>query len=337
MQYQFAIVGCGQIAARHAVQAAAYGRLVAVCDVVPDKADTLAAATGARPYYNIQDMLAAEPGLDLVSICTPNGLHAPHSIAALRAGCHVLCEKPMCLTTVEGKAMIAAADHAGKKLFVVKSSRHNPLVEQLKQLLADNQLGQVHSFQLNCVWQRPAAYYTGSWRGSSDMDGGTLYTQFSHYIDVLLWLLGDAKAVTGFRSNSGHEGIIDFEDTGALAIQLESGSIGTIHYSVNAVEKNQEVSLTLVGANATIKLGGEYMNLLLYQQPVMIDVLKVKPASQANDYGFYKGSMSNHDKVYANVVQALDGYESLVTDGESALKTVRFIENVYQQIKYTPY
>jgi UDP-N-acetyl-2-amino-2-deoxyglucuronate dehydrogenase len=333
MGYQFAITGCGKIAGRHAVQAARLGKLAAVCDTVPRRADELAAEYGAKAYYDHATMLANEKGLDVVSICTPNGLHAAQSIAALQAGFNVLCEKPMCLKTTDGVAMIEAAETAGKKLFVVKSSRYNPVVAELKKLLYEGRLGKVYSFQLNCVWNRPAAYYDHSWKGTMELDGGTLYTQFSHYTDVLLWLLGDAVDITGFRANSAHAGVIEFEDTGAIAVQLLSGAIGVIHYSVNALHKNHEVSLTIVAEKGTVKLAGEYMNELVYQEPVLIDTAGLAKGAAANDYGFYKGSMSNHDKVYENLVMALGGEQSTVTDGEGALKTVTFIENIYQQAK----
>jgi UDP-N-acetyl-2-amino-2-deoxyglucuronate dehydrogenase len=331
MVYQFAISGCGKIAGRHAQEIARRGKLVAVCDTVPERADALAQAYNAVAYYDFDTMLASEKTVDVVSICTPNGLHAKQGLAALRAGHHVLCEKPMCLLTSDGMAMIAAAQKANKKLFVVKSTRYNPAIAALKQLFDNGQIGKVYSFQLNCVWNRPNAYYADNWRGSLDLDGGTLFTQFSHYIDVLLWLLGDVADVKGFRTNMAHQGIIEFEDTGALALKMQNGAIGTLHYSVNAQVQNHEVSLTIVAEKATIKLGGTYLNELVYQQPVLIDLPTLGTGNQANDYGFYKGSMSNHDKVYENAIAALDGTASQVTDGEGALKTVALIEKIYQQ------
>lgn len=331
MVYEFAILGCGKIAGRHAQAIARRGKLVAVCDIVPERADALAAAYNATAYYDFDTMLAKEKGIDVVSICTPNGLHAAQSLAALRAGHHVLCEKPMCLLTPDGQAMIEAAQKADKKLLVVKSTRYNPAIVALKKLFDEGRMGDVYSFQLNCVWNRPDAYYANNWRGSLDLDGGTLFTQFSHYIDVLLWLLGDVANVCGFRANRAHQSSIAFEDTGALAMQMQSGAIGTLHYSVNAQQQNHEVALTIVAEKATIKLGGTYLNELLYQQPTLIDPLHLGTGNQANDYGFYKGSMSNHDQVYENVVAALQGAESQVTDGEGALKTVALIEKIYQQ------
>jgi len=182
------------------------------------------------------------------------------------------------------------------------------------------------------IWNRPDTYYADSWKGTLLLDGGTLFTQFSHYIDVLLWFLGEEKSIKGFRRNAAHAQAIDFEDTGVIAVEMLSGAIGSIHYTVNAFDKNQEVSLTLVAAKGTIKLGGEFMNEIVYQHPALIDLLQVKPNNPANDYGSYRGSMSNHDMVYKNLVLALSGEESAVTDGKDALKTVAFIEKIYQQI-----
>ena len=332
MQTNFAIAGCGRISQRHAEQISRIGNVKAVCDIIPERANILAEQYKATPYYSLDQLLEAEKDINIISICTPNGLHATQAIQCLQSGLHVLCEKPMCIRYEDGIKMIAAANNASMKLFVVKSTRYNPIVEELKQLLDTRQLGEIYSFQLNCVWNRPPAYYANSWKGTLLMDGGTLYTQFSHYIDVLLWFLGEEKSLKGFRKNAAHGKSIEFEDTGVLAVEMLSGAIGTIHYSVNAVDKNQEVSLTLVGEKATIKLGGEYMNDILYQQPALIEIAKIKNNNPANDYGFYKGSMSNHDMVYKNLMLALSGEKSSVTDGCDALKTVTFIEKIYREI-----
>ena len=203
--------------------------------------------------------------------------------------------------------------------------------EMAKQIIGEDKLGKLFSFQLNCVWNRPTSYYANNWRGTLNLDGGTLFTQFSHYIDVLIWLLGDVDTVNGYRTNAAAKNI-EFEDTGAIVLKLKNGAIGTLHYSVNAFEKNEEVSLTIVAENGTLKLGGEYMNEVIYQNPVLIHIEQIEKGNTANDYGTYKGSMSNHDKVYDNIIRALNGDENKVTDGEAALKTVAFIEKIYTQI-----
>lgn len=328
---QFAIIGCGKIAPRHAAEACKHGQLAAVCDVMPEKADALSAAYNSRAYYDLHELLAKEQ-LDVVAVCTPNGLHAEHSIAALRAGAHVLCEKPLCISSADGRKMSAAAEETGKKLFVVKSTRYNPALAGLKSAIETEKLGRIYSFQLACIWNRPPEYYHRSWKGKQALDGGTLFTQFSHYIDALLWLLGDIDLVHGWRSNRAHEGIIEFEDTGVAAVKMASGILGTLNWSVNSFRKNMEVSLTLVGEKGTIQVGGEYMNKINYQEPEPL--LAIAEGGSANDYGFYKGSMSNHDKIYENLVKALRDPSHAFTNAADGLRTVEAIEKIYNSVHF---
>jgi len=335
MTLSFAIIGCGKIAKRHAEQIARVGKLVAVCDVDFQRAQQLSTKFSCKAYNDISELLAVESNVDVVCICTPNYLHAQQTILSLNAGKHVLCEKPLAINGIDAEKMIQAAEINQKKLFVVKSSRYTPAIEALKNKIDLGALGKIYSFQLNCVWNRPNEYYAENWRGTNEQDGGTLFTQFSHYIDVLLWLLNDdADAFAGFRDNlSGKK--IEFEDTGAISVKMKSGTIGSIHYTVNAFLKNQEVSLSIVAEKATIKLGGEYMQELIYQMPEIINQFTLQPNQLPNDYGTYKGSMSNHDKVYDNIILALNDKPSKHIDGKSALKTVIFIEKIYQQIPLT--
>lgn len=328
---RFAIIGCGKIAPRHAEEAARTGQLVAVCDIVPERADALASQYGVRAYYDIRDLLAQAGDLDLLAVCTPNGLHAAHSIAGLEKGLHVLCEKPLSLSTPDAQAMMAAAETHARKLFVVKSTRYNPALATLKQKLENGALGKLYSFQLNCFWNRPPAYYAGSWKGQLALDGGTLFTQFSHYIDALLWLLGDIKAVKGFRRNMAHEGIIEFEDCGTAAIEMENGMLGGLNWSVNTYQQNMEVSLTLIAEKGSIRIGGGYMNQLDYQL-MEADPMKIPAPGQANDYGYYKGSMSNHDKIYDNLLIALQDDTHPFAGAADGLRTVSAIERIYKAV-----
>ncbi|HEX6333601.1 MAG TPA: Gfo/Idh/MocA family oxidoreductase, partial [Flavisolibacter sp.] len=206
--YQFAIVGCGRIARRHAENIQEVGKLVAVCDVVPERAQHLAEAFHCRSYTSIEALLASEKEVDVISVCTPNGFHAEHAIKSLQAGKHVLCEKPMCLTPAAAWQMIETEKFCRKQLFVVKSTRYNPILRQLKKLLDENTLGRLYSFHLSCIWNRPPSYYT-EWRGKQFPDGGTLYTQFSHYIDATIWLFGGIREVKGYSVNAAHADSIE--------------------------------------------------------------------------------------------------------------------------------
>ncbi|MBL7740147.1 MAG: Gfo/Idh/MocA family oxidoreductase [Chitinophagaceae bacterium] len=327
---RFAIIGCGKIAPRHAAETVKYGQLVAVCDTVKEKADELAASYRAKPYYTIDDLFKNETP-DIVAVCTPNGLHAEHTVKALHAGANVLCEKPLSTSSADALAMMEAARSVGKKLFVVKSTRYNPALVALKKAIQDDQLGDIYSFQLNCFWNRPAAYYANSWKGDKTLDGGTLYTQFSHYIDALLWLLGDMKIVTGISKNFAHQGIIDFEDSGVASVEMKNGTIGGINWSVNTFQKNMEVSLSLIAEKGSIRIGGEYMNTITYQLADGFE-LSNPDDGKANDYGFYKGSMSNHDKIYENLVKALYDNTHPFANAADGLKTVETIERIYNSV-----
>ena len=162
--------------------------------------------------------------------------------------------------------MIKEAEKANKRLFVVKQNRYNPPVQAIKEALDENRLGKILSVQLNCFWNRNMEYYTQSdWKGTIKLDGGTLFTQFSHFIDLLYWMFGDVKKVEAITRNLNHDKIIEFEDTGVVIIEFYNGIIGTINYTVNSYSKNMEGSLTIFGENGTVKIGGQYLNELEYQ------------------------------------------------------------------------
>lgn len=325
----FALIGCGRIGKKHAALIQRFGALKAVCDIDKEKADAFASLSVANAYSDIESLLKAEKELSVAVICTPNGLHASHSILAVEAGCHVICEKPMALTVSDCKKMIGAAEKSEKHLIIVKQNRFNPPVAALKQMILEGRLGKILSVQVNCFWNRNADYYKDSWRGTLDMDGGTLFTQFSHFIDLLPWLVGDVSEVHAITANQMHKGIIEFEDCGAVNMVFENGALGALHYTVNSHARNMEGSITIFAEKGTVKVGGEYLNKLEY-----IDVDNYKPeaisaGNPANEYGGYKGSMSNHDKVYENLIAVLEGKEDIMAGARDGLKTVDIIERIY--------
>jgi len=261
----FLLAGCGRIGQRHAQIMNSLGRLQAVCDIDPEKAMAIANQYQCAFFTSYEAMLANSVADSLVAICTPNYLHAQQSILALQHQLHVLCEKPMALTSIDCEAMIQAALANDKKLFVVKQNRYNPAVAAVKEILEASRLGKIYSIQLSCFWNRNNHYYKNTWKGKKALDGGTLYTQFSHFIDLLYWMFGDIKHLQAIIKNSAHQGIIEFEDNGAVTLEFNNGIIGSINYTVNAYQKNMEGSLTIFGENGTVKIGGQYLNELEYQ------------------------------------------------------------------------
>jgi predicted dehydrogenase len=330
---KFAIIGCGRIAQRHAEHIKNNGKLQAVCDVVRDKADSLAGKYSANAYYDIQTLINTEPDIDVFSICSPNGLHAEHSIAALNSGHHVLCEKPIAINVHDCGEMIKAAEKANKRLFAIKQNRFNPPVIAVKNAIEQGKLGNIYSVQLSCFWNRNADYYANSWKGTKNLDGGTLFTQFSHFIDLLYWLIGDVSSTSALTRNYEHKNIIEFEDTGVATLQFYNGAIGTLNYTVNSYGKNMEGSLTIFAEKGTVKIGGQYLNELEYQNIKDFKIENLPEGNKPNNYGNYVGSMSNHDKVYENLIDVLQNGASISTNAFEALKTVEIIDKIYQSAK----
>ncbi len=325
----FAIIGCGRIAQRHAEHISKVGKLIAVCDVDMEKAETLGRQYGSNIYSDIETLLNNENGIDVVSVCSPNGLHAQHAIAALNAGMHALCEKPMAITAYDCRQMIHAAEKNSRQLLIVKQNRFNPPVVAVKQAINNGRLGKIYSVQVNCFWNRDAGYYKNSWKGTKALDGGTLFTQFSHFIDLLYWMVGDVEKAHTLTGNFAHKNVIEFEDTGVVALQFCNGALGTIHFTVNSHAANMEGSVTIFGEKGTVKIGGQYLNVLEYQHIEGFEIANLPPGNKANHYGAYTGSMSNHGKVYENLVDVLKNGAAISTSAFEGLKTVEIIEKIY--------
>ena len=327
---KFAVVGMGHIGKRHAEMI----RRQPECSVVASADARPRAACGVGeevPFYgSIEELLAAHPGLDVVSICTPNGLHAAQAIAALHAGCHVVIEKPMALTRGDGEAVLHAALEAGRQVFCVMQNRYSPPSVWLKEILQAKLLGDVRMVTIECFWNRDDRYYGASpWKGDLDLDGGTLFTQFSHFIDILYWLFGDITDITSRFYDVAHAHSTDFEDSGIVAFEFVKGGSGTFTFSTAVDRTNFASTLTILGEKGTVKVGGQYMNEVAYCDIEGYTLPELPEASPANDYGHYKGSAANHHLVYDNVVAALRGNERIATNALEGLKVVDIIERMY--------
>lgn len=331
---KFGIIGCGRIAQRHAEHISKYGKLVAVCDIIKDKALALSGKYyGVKAYSNLDEFLSNEKDIDVVSLCSPNGLHAEHAIQSLKSGFHVLCEKPMAITVHDCGEMIKAAEQANRRLFAIKQNRFNPPVHAVKQAIDEGRLGKIYSIQLSCFWNRNFDYYNNSWKGTQELDGGTLYTQFSHFIDLLYWMVGDIRKVNAYTRNFAHQNIIEFEDTGVVILEFYNGAIGTVNYTVNSYGKNMEGSITIFAEKGTVKIGGQYLNELEYQNIENFEFKNLPEGNKPNNYGTYFGSMSNHGEVYQNLINVLTNGATINTNAFEGLKTVEIIDKIYQAAK----
>ncbi len=332
---KFAIIGCGHIGPRHAghIHNNKNANLIAVCDIKVKRAKKVAKEYNCSIVERDYKKLLNNKDIDVVNICVPNYLHAKISMDFLKNAKHVVCEKPMCIKTEEGLKMINQEKKAGKYLFIVKQNRYNPPVIEAKKAIDKGLLGRIYTCNANLYWNRNNKYYSQSdWKGIKNKDGGTLFTQFSHFIDILLWLNGKVKSVIAKTENYTHPNI-EFEDTGVVILKFDNGSIGAINFTTCAYEKNMEGSICILGTKGSIRIGGEYINTLDFWNVSGTKKPILKKSSPPNNYGFYQGSMSNHDKVIQNVINVLMGKENINTTSEEGLEVVKVVNAIYKSAK----
>ncbi|OFZ07214.1 MAG: oxidoreductase [Bacteroidetes bacterium RIFCSPHIGHO2_02_FULL_44_7] len=329
---RFVVLGAGHIGKRHAemIRREPEAELVAMIDVRSIE-DCAANDFGVPFFSNFEELLASDLEFDVVNVCTPNGLHAAQSLAALEAGKHVVCEKPMGLSKDNCEKVIFKSLQKSKNVFCVMQNRYSPPSEWIKSVINEKLLGDIFMVQLNCYWNRDDRYYKkGGWKGTSDLDGGTLFTQFSHFIDIMYWLFGDIDNIQGKFADFTHQNSTDFEDSGFVNFDFVDGGMGCINYSTAVANQNLESSMTIIGSKGSVKIGGQYMNEVEvcniegYEMPVL------KEANPANDYGPYKGSAANHNYVISNVIDTLKGRTTATTNALEGLKVVEIIERIYK-------
>ena len=243
---RFVVLGAGHIGKRHAemIRRDEEGELVALIDV--RSVQECMAEDFNVPFFNsFDELLEAGLAFDVVNVCTPNGFHASQSIAALEAGKHVVCEKPMGLTKDSCEKIIYKSLQVSKQVFCVMQNRYSPPSQWIKSVIDQKMLGEIFMVQLNCYWNRDDRYYKAdSWKGKKDLDGGTLFTQFSHFIDIMYWLFGDIENIQGKFADFTHANSTDFEDSGFVSFDFHNGGMGCINYSTAVADQNLESSLT---------------------------------------------------------------------------------------------
>lgn len=327
---RFAVVGLGHIGKRHAEMIRRHPgcELVAGCDI--RSREELGVQEDLVFHQDMAEMLAAHADISVVCICTPNGLHAEQALLALEYGHHVIVEKPMALNRRDGEAVLHKALEVGKQVFCVMQNRYSPPSAWLKELVDSGRLGRIHMVQVNCFWNRDDRYYGKiPWKGTLDLDGGTLFTQFSHFVDILYWLFGDIHGIHARFADFTHGHNTDFEDSGLVTFDFVQGGLGTLQFSTAVSETNFESSLTIVAEKGTVKVGGQYMNEVEYCRVEGYEMPELPPSNPANDYGAYKGSAANHGYIFENVFETLRGSGRITTNALEGLKVVDIIERIY--------
>jgi predicted dehydrogenase len=329
---KFAVVGAGHIGKRHAEMIARdpEAELIALVDI--RSMEDCDATHFNVPFFNsIDDLLASSLDFDVVNVCTPNGLHASQSLAALEAKKHVVVEKPMGLTKDNCEKLIFKSLQMSKQVFCVMQNRYSPPSEWIKSMIHNKMLGDIFMVQLNCYWNRDDRYYKkGGWKGTQELDGGTLFTQFSHFIDIMYWLFGDIDNIQGKFADFTHKDSTDFEDSGFVSFDFINGGMGCINYSTAVTQQNLESSMTIIGSKGSVKIGGQYMNEVEICNVPGYEMPELAPTNPGNDYGAYKGSAANHHYVISNVIDTLKGRTTATTNALEGLKVVEIIERIYK-------
>lgn len=330
---KFAVVGIGHIGKRHVemIRRNPETEVVALCDIKPKTELGLDEWAENIPLYpNIDELLSNCKDVDVVNICTPNGYHAAYAVKALEARHHVVLEKPIALRKQDAELVVYKSLEMSKHVFCVMQNRYSPPSVWLKEVINQKLLGKIYMVQLNCYWNRDDRYYKkGNWHGTADLDGGTLFTQFSHFIDIMYWLFGDITNIHGKFADFNHKDLTDFEDSGFVNFDFVNGGMGCLNYSTSVWNKNLESSLTIIGEKGTIKVAGQYMNEVVYCDIDGYEMPELAPSNPPNDYGPYKGSAQNHHYVIQNVVDTIKQNGQISTNVLEGLKVIDIIERIY--------
>jgi len=335
MKLNFGLVGCGRIAAKYGEilqgEHVRGARLAAACDLRRDRAREFGDKYNIPVYCDPHDMLEKEPGIDVLCILTPSGLHAEHTIELTGYKKHMVVEKPMALTIDDADDMIHACDRAGVRLFVVKQNRYNRPVQKLRQALESGRFGRIVMGTVRVRWCRRQDYYDqDAWRGTWALDGGVFTNQASHHVDLLEWMLGDPVSV--FAKSSTTLVNIEVENSGVAVLQFKNGALGVIEVTTATRPRDLEGSLSILGENGTVVIGGFAVNEIQtwnFIEPHSEDraIFEETRQDPPNVYGF------GHIPYLENVVNCIQNDEPALVDGLEGRKSLELISAIYESVE----
>lgn len=323
-----AVIGIGHIGKRHIeeINKNPDTNLIATYDIDPDF-NTLPNSTD-----NLQIILT-NPDIQVVHICTPNASHGELAIQVLNHNKHVVIEKPMCLDTETANNILNLASEKNLNVFCVMQNRYSPVSQWLKQTVESNVLGEIYNVQVQCAWNRDNRYYKeGHWHGKLNVDGGPLFTQFSHFVDLLYWLFGSVEVKNAEFFNYNHKHNTEFEDSGNVNCFLPNFRANCLfQYTTSIYDQNFESSITIIAENGTIKASGQYMDKITYVHVKDLQFPELTPTAAPNLYPEgYQGSANNHSYIIQNVVDTLNGKTSVDIPSYDGKSVVEIIENAYK-------
>lgn len=331
----FAIIGCGRISKNHVdalVNNLDNCKLIAVCDIAEERAverkkqyDNSVKNTSLRVYTDYINMLKNE-SIDAVSICTESGYHARIAIDCLNAGKHILIEKPMTMSIEDADKINNLAKERGLKVGVCHQNRFNPPIQKLRRAIEEKRFGKLINVTARILWTRDQNYYNQApWRGTKELDGGTLMNQCIHNIDLLQWMVeSEVERVHCERGTFLRN--IEMEDFGAILIRFKNGAIGLVEGSACVYPKNLEETLSVFGEKGTVVIGGLAVNKIqTWQFEDERDYDKEDESLEVdNVYG--KG----HTPLYKDFIEAIFYNKEPYISGNEGKRALSIILNAYK-------
>ena len=331
---KFALIGCGRIAVNHIKAVANNGlEMVAICDIVPEQIDVLFEKTGYTKdvlrYSDYKVMLAEHPEIELVAVATDSGVHAEITLYCVNRGINVIVEKPMAMSMTDADEIVKRSQETGVVVSVCHQNRFNIAIQEMRHALEAGRFGKLSHGSINVRWNRGKDYYDqASWRGKWASDGGCLFNQCIHGIDLLRWMMGDeVEEVYGVTKQQFHD-YLECEDVGMAVVKFKNGAIGTIEGTVNVYPQNLEETLYLFGETGTVKIGGKSTN--------NIDVWNFADETDAdrknkgleeqtsNVYG------NGHTSLYGDVIDAIQNDRKPYVDAVAGRNAVEMILAIYE-------
>jgi UDP-N-acetyl-2-amino-2-deoxyglucuronate dehydrogenase len=314
---KFSLLGYGHIGKVHkqAIEETIGAELVSIIDINIKKDDV-----DLPIYTSLEDFLDKDQETDVVVIATPNGMHKGHAIQCMEGGKHVLIEKPIALNSVDAKEIMAAAERTGKRVFSSMQLRFSPPVSFVKNLLENNSLGKIFMVNIHCYWNRNKNYYMArEWHGSNEMDGGVLFTQFSHFIDIINYWFEETKCTNASFYNFNHQGITEFADSGKLDFTADE-AVGSMIFTTSIYEKNFKSGIEIIAEKGTIEIGDQYLNEVKFSNLKNV-VCSQNLSTEVRNF---------HPKAIEEIVNAISENRPSALDGKYAIRLVEFIEGAHQ-------
>lgn len=323
------IAGCGTIAQKHALalENTTNCRLVAVCDNDLQRTVPFVKKYGVRSYEDYTDFLG-DPELEAVIIGTPSGLHAAMGEKAARAGKHILLEKPFVLDIQQGRDLVELCKSRGLTLGVVHPNRAKAVVQALHEAVEGGWFEKITHASAVIRWNRAPEYFNqAAWRGTRELDGGLLFNQAIHNIDLLNWLVGPVDEVFAYGATRMHK--IECEDVCVCTLKLKSGALATLEAAVTLYPENLEEGLAVFGTKGTAVLGGKTLSSIREWKFSRFSEAETK--SQIERYNS-SSSVTGHQVIIEDFVQAITGNREPLVSGEEAMKTLYLIKAIYESI-----